>query len=121
MPPFEALDREGWVELNVGIMSDALEPLVAAQERLPNNRVIELGRAVLDRYVGLILGFLSGRVLGQYDPRLLGHEPAGKPGLYLVEPNIAEWEAQAGLPGEPLRQWLILHEMTHAWPFGAHP
>jgi coenzyme F420 biosynthesis associated uncharacterized protein len=121
LPPFQALDRAGWVDLNVSIMRDALQPLVQAQERLPNSRMLEFGRAVLDRYVGLILGFLSGRVLGQYDPRLLGHEPAGGPGLYLVEPNIADWQGEAELPGEPLRRWLILHEMTHAWQFGAHP
>jgi coenzyme F420 biosynthesis associated uncharacterized protein len=121
LPPLQALDRFGWVELNVGIMRDALEPLTAAQERLPNSRTLEFGRVVLDRYVGLVLGFLSRRVLGQYDPQLLGHEPAGGPGLYLVEPNVAEWEAEAGLPGPALRRWLILHEMTHAWQFGAHP
>ncbi len=120
-PAFQALDRFGWVDLNVGILRDALEPLAAAQDRLSNSRVLEFSRGVLDRYVGLILGFLSRRVLGQYDPQLLGHEPAGSPGLYLVEPNIADWEEEAGLPGEPLRRWLILHEMTHAWQFGAHP
>ena len=120
-PPFQAIDRFGWVDLNVGILRDALEPLAAAQDRLPNSRMLEFGRAGLDRYVGLILGFLSRRVLGQYDPQLLGHEPAGTPGLYLVEPNIADWEDEAGLPGEALRRWLILHEMTHAWQFGAHP
>ena len=121
LPPFQALDRRSWVDLNVGILRDALQPLVAAQEKMPNSKMVEFGRTALDRYVGLILGFLSGRVLGQYDPQLLGHEPAGKPGLYLVEPNIAEWEAEANLPAEPLRRWLILHEMTHAWQFGAHP
>jgi coenzyme F420 biosynthesis associated uncharacterized protein len=120
-PPFQALDRFGWVDLNVGILRDALEPLAAAQDRLPNSRMLEFGRGALDRYVGLILGFLSRRVLGQYDPQLLGHEPAGSPGLYLVEPNIADWEEEADLPGEALRRWLILHEITHAWQFGAHP
>ena len=121
LPQFQALDRFGWVDLNVGIMRDALEPIAVVEERLPNSRILEFGRGVLDRYVGLILGFLSRRVLGQYDPQLLGHEPAGEPGLYLVEPNIAEWQAAAELPGEALRRWLILHEMTHAWQFGAHP
>ena len=121
LAPFQALDRFGWVELNVGIMRDALEPLVAVESQLPNSRLVELGRGFLTRYVGLILGFLSRRVLGQYDPQLLGREPAGRPGLYLVEPNIAAWETEAQLPGEALRRWLILHEMTHAWQFGAHP
>jgi len=120
-PPFQALDRYGWVDLNVGILRDALDPLVELQDRLPNSRFLEFGRGLLDRYVGLILGFLSRRVLGQYDPQLLGHEPAGNPGLYLIEPNIADWQEEADLPGEGLRRWLILHEMTHAWQFEAHP
>lgn len=120
-PKFQALDRQGWVDLNIGIMRDALAPVVDMQRRIPNSRAVEIGRRLLDRYVGLIIGFLSKRVLGQYDPQLLGHEPAIAPGLYLVEPNIRAWQAQAELPGEALRRWLILHEMTHAWQFEAHP
>jgi coenzyme F420 biosynthesis associated uncharacterized protein len=42
-------------------------------------------------------------------------------GLYLVETNVEEWGGRAELPGEDLRRWLILHEMTHAWQFAAHP
>ncbi|GAC1615533.1 MAG: zinc-dependent metalloprotease [Candidatus Dormibacteraceae bacterium] len=121
LPEFAALDSFGWVDLNVGIMSDALEPLLEVQAKLPNSRALELGRGVLDRYAAVILGFLGRRVLGQYDPQLLGREPAGRPGLYLVEPNIVRWEEDEFLPGEALRRWLILHEMTHAWQFGAHP
>ena len=121
LPPFEALDRHGWVDLNVGILRTAMEPVLELQTRLPNSRLIETGRALMDRYVGLILGFLSKRVLGQYDPQLLVSEPRAVPGLYLVEPNIQEWEEEADLHGEALRRWLILHEMTHAWQFAAHP
>jgi coenzyme F420 biosynthesis associated uncharacterized protein len=121
LPAFDALDRHGWVDLNIGILRDAMEPMLELQARLPNSRLIETGRALMDRYVGLILGFLSRRVLGQYDPQLLVSEPRAVPGLYLVEPNIQEWEEEADLPGEALRRWLILHEMTHAWQFAAHP
>ena len=121
MPAFQALDRNGWVDLNVAILRDGLEPVLAVQEAIPNSRAVELTRAVIDRYVAVLLGFLSRRVLGQYDPQLLGREPTGEPGVYLVEPNIAEWQEDALLPGEPLRRWLILHEMTHAWQFAAHP
>ncbi len=120
-PAFQALDRHAWVDLNVGIMSDAIAPILDMQQRIPNSRAIEMGRRLLDRYLGLIIGFLSKRVLGQYDPQLLGQEPAAAPGLYLVEPNINQWQAEAKLPGEALRRWLILHEMTHAWQFEAHP
>ena len=64
---------------------------------------------------------LATRVLGQYDPQLLGTEPMSPDGLYLVETNVEEWGRNADLPGEDLRRWLILHEMTHAWQFAAHP
>jgi coenzyme F420 biosynthesis associated uncharacterized protein len=88
---------------------------------MPNSLVVEVGRAGVNRYVGYMLSFLGRRVLGQYDPQLLGAEPVGGEGLYLVETNVAGWERQANLPGEDLRRWLILHEMTHAWQFAAHP
>jgi coenzyme F420 biosynthesis associated uncharacterized protein len=68
-----------------------------------------------------MLTFIGRRVLGQYDPQLLGAEPVGGEGLYLVETNVEEWGRRANLPGPDLRRWLILHEMTHAWQFAAHP
>jgi len=89
--------------------------------RVPNSLIVEVGRAGLDRYVGFMLGFLGRRVLGQYDPQLLGAEPVTAEGLYLVETNVEDWAQKADLPGEDLRRWLILHEMTHAWQFAAHP
>src|SRR5258708_12899455 len=67
-----------------------------------------------------MLSFIGRRVLGQYDPQLLGAEPAGGEGLYLVETNVEEWGRRANLPDDDLRRWLILHELTHAWQFAAH-
>ena len=120
MPRFEALDREGWLDLNLVILRRVIDPVLEAG-RVPNSLIVEVGRAGLDRYVGFMLGFLGKRVLGQYDPQLLGAEPVGAEGLYLVETNVEGWAQKAELPGEDLRRWLILHEMTHAWQFAAHP
>src|SRR3989442_6736279 len=120
LPRFEAVDREGWLDLNLSILQRAIDP-VLEQGRVPNSLLVEVGRAGLDRYVGFMLGFLGKRVLGQYDPQLLGAEPVGADGMYLVETNVEEWGRKAELPGEDLRRWLILHEMTHAWQFAAHP
>ncbi len=117
---FEAVDREGWLDLNLAILSRVIDP-VLEQGRVPNSLIVDAGRAGIDRYVGLMLGFLGRRVLGQYDPQLLGAEPVAADGLYLVETNVEEWAKKADLPGEDLRRWLILHEMTHAWQFAAHP
>jgi coenzyme F420 biosynthesis associated uncharacterized protein len=120
MPEFAALDRSGWLELNLGILRRMVDPILE-KGRLPNSLLMEAGRAGLNHYVAFLLAFLGRRVLGQYDPQLLGAEPIGTEGLYLVETNVEDWGAKAQLPGEDLRRWLILHEMTHAWQFAAHP
>src|SRR2546428_5032254 len=120
MPRFDALDREGWVDLNLGILRRLVDPVLEAG-RMPNSLIVEVGRMGVNRYVGYMLAFLGRRVLGQYDPQLLGAEPIGGEGLYLVETNVEEWQRHANLPDEDLRRWLILHEMTHAWQFAAHP
>ncbi len=120
MPRFEALDRQGWINLNLGIMRRVVDPVLEGG-RMPNSLVVEVGRAGVDRYVGYMLAFLATRVLGQYDPQLMAAEPIGGEGLYLVSTNVEEWQRQANLNEEDLHRWLILHEMTHAWQFAAHP
>jgi coenzyme F420 biosynthesis associated uncharacterized protein len=120
IPRFEALDREGWLDLNLEIFRRVVDPVLETG-RMQNSLVVEAGRAGVNRYFGYMLAFLGRRVLGQYDPQLLGAEPIGGAGLYLVETNVEEWQRQADLPAEDLHRWLILHEMTHAWQFAAHP
>jgi coenzyme F420 biosynthesis associated uncharacterized protein len=120
LPEFEALDRPGWLDLNLGIMRRVVDPVLETG-RLPNSLIVDFGRTGLDHYMGFMLGFLGRRVLGQYDPQLLGVESIEEAGLYLVETNVEEWGRQAALPEQDLRRWLILHEMTHAWQFAAHP
>jgi coenzyme F420 biosynthesis associated uncharacterized protein len=119
LPQFEALDRVGWLDLNLGILRRAIDP-VLENGRMPNSLIVEVGRTGVDHYVAFMLSFIGRRVLGQYDPQLLGAEPIGGEGLYLVETNIEEWRRRADLPDQDLRRWLILHEMTHAWQFAAH-
>jgi coenzyme F420 biosynthesis associated uncharacterized protein len=119
LPQFEALDRVGWLDLNLGILRRAIDPVLESG-RVPNSLLVEVGRTGVDHYVAFMLGFIGRRVLGQYDPQLLGAEPVGGEGLYLVETNVEEWGRRADLPGQDLRRWLILHEMTHAWQFAAH-
>ncbi|MGH7912840.1 MAG: zinc-dependent metalloprotease [Candidatus Dormibacteraceae bacterium] len=122
LPRFEALDRLGWLERNVASMQGMVEPLLRAN-RMPRSRLTHLGRAGVDRYLAFLLDLLARRVLGQFDPQL-GPTRAAAPGgesLYLVEQNVAAWQEKAKVDGGDLRRWLILHEMTHAWQFAAHP
>jgi coenzyme F420 biosynthesis associated uncharacterized protein len=120
MSPFKPLGRIEWVDLNVEIIRRVLGPVIE-EAGIPRSRLTDAGQAAIDRYVATVLGFLSSRVLGQFDPQLMGREAVAATGLYLVEPNVAQWEAEAEVPGDDLRRWLILHESTHAWQFQAHP
>ena len=120
LPEFSAIDRQGWLDVNLSILRRVVDPILESG-RMPNSLAVEAGRAGLNHYVAFLLAFLGRRVLGQYDPQLLGSEPVSPDGLYLVETNVEEWGRRAELPGDDLRRWLILHEMTHAWQFAAHP
>ena len=121
-PSFTVLDRQGWIDVNLSLFQDLLDPVLKLQERLPASYATDLGRRGVSEYLGVLLGFLSKRVLGQYDPVLMAAPGAAKPSaLYLVEPNIEHWESKTDLPPEQVRQWLVLHEVTHAWEFEGHP
>jgi coenzyme F420 biosynthesis associated uncharacterized protein len=80
-----------------------------------------MGQVMLSGQMGILLGYLARRVLGQYDLSLLGREPVTEGRLYFVEPNIAAMERRYELPREEFRAWIALHEVTHAFEFEAHP
>ncbi|HEY7926175.1 MAG: zinc-dependent metalloprotease [Candidatus Dormibacteria bacterium] len=123
-PRFEILDRRGFIDVNIGIARRLLVPVEELRATLGESRVTAMSRGVMNRYIGVLFGIMAQRVLGQYDPVLsLGPPPTDDqtPALYLVEPNLESFAGVAGAPIEPLRRWLILHELTHAWQFGEHP
>jgi coenzyme F420 biosynthesis associated uncharacterized protein len=125
-PPFTVLDRAGFVDRNLVIAQRLFAPVERLRSRIPDTRATALGRSALSRYVGELFGFLSRRVLGQYDPVLLlvPAQPADPPdpaALFLVEPNLRAFEERSHVPSDNLRRWLVLHELTHAWQFEAHP
>jgi putative hydrolase len=77
-----------------------------------------LGPLIFGLEVGFLMGFLSRRVLGQYDlclPRGDGTR------LWFVYPNIAEAQASLGLDARQFRMWLALHEVTHQLEFASIP
>ena len=63
-----------------------------------------------------MLGFLGGKVLGQFDPF---HDPSGR--LLLVAPNIVHVERELGAEPHDFRLWVCLHEETHRVQFAAVP
>src|SRR5438105_727520 len=120
-PGLAAVGRRQCVRFNIRIFRQMFEPLEGLQQLIPGSLMLSLGQKGLTRYLGLMLGLLARRVLGQYDPALLGREPVETTSLILVEPNVQAWAQKDRLPIDELRRWLAMHEMTHAWEFRAHP
>jgi len=122
------VDRAGWVRANVStfaaligtIEGDLLDQVVPVGGGLGAATMAIANRFVTTRQLGLLLGFLGQRVLGQYDLALLSAE--AKDGrLLFVEENIRATAASLGVPVGPFRTWIALHETTHAFEFEAHP
>jgi len=120
-PGLTAVGRRQWVRFNIRIFRQMFEPLESLQRLIPGSLILSVGQKGISRYLGLMLGLLARRVLGQYDPALLGREPVETSSLILVEPNVQAWAQKDRLPIDELRRWLAMHEMTHAWEFRAHP
>lgn len=131
--PVQVLDRPGWIRANMVAFRDMLAPLEEyyrdAQAAGRADRLLSfsppggqlLARRVLGTEMGVLVGYLSQRVLGQYDISLLGKEPIAGGKLYFVEPNIRQVEESLAVPREEFRRWITLHEATHAHEFEVHP
>ena len=122
------VDRAGWVHANTGsfaslmskIENDLLDQVMPPGGGLAKATMALANRWVTTRQLGLLLGFMGSRVLGQYDLALLTAEaPPGK--LLFVEENIRATARALGVPLGPFRTWIALHETTHAFEFEAHP
>lgn len=122
------VDRAGWVRANTAAFTaligrlegDLLDQVVPRDGGLAKATVALANRWITTRQLGLLLGFLGQRVLGQYDLALLSAEAT--PGrLLFVEENIRQTARSLGVPLAPFRTWIALHETTHAFEFEAHP
>jgi len=120
LPPPEAVDREEWIQANLATLRSTLAPVVM---RMGSSSLGPLagparaaGGALLGAEIGVLTGYLSQRVLGQYELSLLDAEPA--PRLLFVTPNIRQAARQLGAQEEELLTWIAFHEVTHAVQFG---
>jgi coenzyme F420 biosynthesis associated uncharacterized protein len=121
------VDRREWLEANFSSFAVVFQPIEELYERLgarQNNVGAALGQIngkLIGSQMGILLGFLARRVLGQYDLSLLSPDPEIRGALYFVEPNIARVQTQLGLSDEDFRLWIALHEVTHVFEFEAYP
>jgi coenzyme F420 biosynthesis associated uncharacterized protein len=111
------MSRGEWIAQNLRGIERLLEPLAARIVASQRGRK-EIRRKSLGAQVGLLFGYVSRKVLGQYDVFL---PPEDDGLLYFVGPNVAEVEARFELPPRDFRLWIALHEVTHRVQFGATP
>jgi coenzyme F420 biosynthesis associated uncharacterized protein len=118
------LDRPQWVHANVASMRRLLQPLTErVGERVARSPIAPIGRRVAGTEMGMLLGFMAQRVLGQYD--LLVPEdptaPEASDAVYYVGPNILALEKRYAFRPRDFRLWIAIHEVTHRAQFTAVP
>lgn len=118
------LDRPQWVHANVASMRHLLQPLTArVGERMARSPIAPIGRRVAGTEMGVLLGFMAQRVLGQYD-LLVPDDPAAPEktdAVYYVGPNILALEKRFAFRPRDFRLWIAIHEVTHRAQFTAVP
>lgn len=125
-PPAEVVSRAEWAAVNLQPLQHILDPVAARlDERLdrsagPLSGALKMGAsATLAAEAGLVMGYLSGRVLGQYDVSLLGAET--EPRLLFVGPNLAGAVRDLDVDAESFGRWICAHELTHVFQFQGVP
>jgi coenzyme F420 biosynthesis associated uncharacterized protein len=110
------IDRPDWIRANIATFRKLLAPLV---EQWPQQRTgASLTGAAAGAELGLLMGWMSTRVLGQFDLLVGGPEDDA---VYLVGPNLARLEQQFGFDPDGFRLWVLLHELTHRAQFTGVP
>lgn len=122
-PPAEVVGRASWAEANLESLSSLIEPVGERLEaRLasagPFAAALRLGAGVtLAAELGLVTGYMSQRVLGQYELALL--QPESPPRLLFVATNLERAVAELEVDRESFLRWVAIHELTHALQFGS--
>jgi coenzyme F420 biosynthesis associated uncharacterized protein len=123
LPSPEGIGRREWVRSNVAVMRAMLDPLVekAGKGMGPMKPAAKLAIGIaLTLEVGIVVGYLGQRVLGQYELVLLDATDA-PPRLLFVLPNLAQAVEAFGADEHEFMTWVALHEVTHAVQFGGVP
>ncbi|MGH9190512.1 MAG: zinc-dependent metalloprotease [Acidimicrobiales bacterium] len=116
-------DRPGWIRANLASFQRLLRPFTdRLGERMSSSALAPVGRSIAGAEVGALLGWMSTRVLGQYDMLIVENEnPHDQDIVYYVGPNILGLEKRYAFPPREFRLWLALHELTHRAQFTGVP
>lgn len=116
-------DRPAWIKANIASFQRLLRPVTARlDEKVGDSLLAPVARRAAGAEVGALLGWMSGRVLGQYDLLVIEDEdPDDQDLVHYVGPNILALEKQYAFPPREFRLWLALHEVTHRMQFTGIP
>jgi coenzyme F420 biosynthesis associated uncharacterized protein len=118
-PDVAVVSRREWVDRNIGgytkLVGDAL-PAFRADEATPAEVI---SRRLVVTEVGALLGFLSKRVLGQYELVLPAEDDADS--IAFVGGNILSMERSNQFSPADFRMWIALHESAHRAQFVGVP
>lgn len=116
------VDRTDWVRANLASYGRLLRPVLDRLDEHAEGPAGVLGSKIAAVELGSLLGWMSTRVLGQYDLLVLEDEdPEDQDIVYYVGPNILSLEKRHGFPPEEFRLWVALHEVTHRTQFTGVP
>ena len=137
-PPVKwgVVDRGAWAEANIAGLSALIGPLTQrVGERLDKLPLpVRLAqRGIVSAEVGLLLGYVSRRVLGQYDLLVPEVDPGARRArarrggiergtvLYFVGPNMVQTAGKLDFVPREFSLWVALHEVTHRFQFAGVP
>jgi coenzyme F420 biosynthesis associated uncharacterized protein len=119
-PDVAVVGRAEWVENNIASFSELMSPVT---ERLGEQKSV--GRSAAGRLMsaelGALLGFLSRRVLGQYELVLPTSDGGDGDTVMFVGANVLSIERRFEFRPAEFRFWVALHESTHRLQFQGVP
>lgn len=111
----KVVDRSGWIRANFSSLKRLLKPVLVEDSEL---KMSSISSRVTALEIGAVLGWMSTRVLGQYDLLVLDNEDLKDQDLvYYVGPNICAIERRYAFDSDGFRLWLAIHELTHRAQF----
>jgi len=113
------VDRRTWAESNLEGFDFLVGPMADKMKTIPTTGPFDailqpLGPAILGMQVGTMVGFMSHRILGQFD---IGLPVVGRPGIYFIVPNVEAFAADHAIDPPQARLWMALHEVTNQAEF----
>lgn len=121
-PDVRVITRSEWVDINIQSFSTLLKPLREALEAETKSDTSRgIGARFMGAELGAVLGFLSKRVLGQYELVLPTSESELGDSVFFVGANVLAMERQHEFRPSQFRFWVALHESAHRAQFTGVP